>query len=207
MKTLKEGAVGEIVEKKSRFIGTCLPVSSEEEAREFVARMKKQYYDARHNCYAWTIGPEHENTKSSDDGEPSGTAGKPILEVLLREDIHNICMVVTRYFGGTLLGTGGLVRAYTDATKESLANSLIQEEIFGSLLKIECTYNDYGALSYYIESEKIPVVASEFTDRVSLTVFVTGENKDSLIKTVSEKTNGSAAVEEGEEYLYTVGGN
>ena len=119
-KILLEGGEGEIVEKKSRFIATLRPVNSEEEAVSFIEEMKKKYWDARHNCSAFVIGPKAELTRCSDDGEPSGTAGRPMLEVLLGEEVRNVAVVVTRYFGGTLLGTGGLVRAYTQAVKEGL---------------------------------------------------------------------------------------
>ena len=112
-----EGGQGEIVEKKSRFIATVLPIETEEEALEFIAKMKKKYWDARHNCYAYVIGERQELQRCSDDGEPNGTAGRPMLDVLLHEDIHNTVVVVTRYFGGVLLGTGGLVRAYQKATE------------------------------------------------------------------------------------------
>ena len=108
-KIVYEAGEGEIVEKKSRFIAHVLPVEEEEQALEKIEQIKKQYWDARHNCYAYVIGKKQELQRFSDDGEPSGTAGKPILEVLLGEEIHNALVVVTRYFGGTLLGTGGLV--------------------------------------------------------------------------------------------------
>ena len=125
IKILYEGGSGELEEKKSRFIANTLPISTQEEAIEFIEKIKKQYWDARHNCYAYVLGDRHEIQRFSDDGEPGGTAGKPMLDVLLGEDIHNIVVVVTRYFGGTLLGTGGLVRAYSGATKEGLAGSVI----------------------------------------------------------------------------------
>ena len=127
IKILYEGGSGELEEKKSRFIANTLPISTQEEAIEFIEKIKKQYWDARHNCYAYVLGDRHEIQRFSDDGEPGGTAGKPMLDVLLGEDIHNIVVVVTRYFGGTLLGTGGLVRAYSGATKEGLAGSVILE--------------------------------------------------------------------------------
>ncbi len=110
---LVSGAEAELVEKKSRFIATVRPVASEEEAAAFIEEMKKKYYDARHNCSAYVIGSRAQITRSSDDGEPGGTAGRPMLEVLLGSGIRNVAVVVTRYFGGTLLGTGGLVRAYS----------------------------------------------------------------------------------------------
>ena len=127
-KAVYEGGVGEIVEKKSRFIATVQPVDCEEEAAAFIGAMKKKYWDASHNCSAFTIGRNHELTRCSDDGEPSGTAGRPMLDVLLREDIHNAAVVVTRYFGGTLLGTGGLVRAYQKSVQEGLAAAQVIEK-------------------------------------------------------------------------------
>ena len=124
-KTVYEGGEGELVEKKSRFIATVRPVKTEEEANQFVEEMRKKYWDARHNCSAFVIGDRQEISRCSDDGEPAQTAGRPMLDVLLKEEIHNVCVVVTRYFGGTLLGTGGLVRAYQKATQTGLENSVI----------------------------------------------------------------------------------
>ena len=123
-----EGGEGEVVEKKSRFIATVKPVESEEEAVAFINEMKKKYWDARHNCSAFVIGANQELTRCSDDGEPAQTAGRPMLDVLLKEGITNVAVVVTRYFGGVLLGTGGLVRAYQKAVQEGLAASTIIEK-------------------------------------------------------------------------------
>lgn len=111
MKIVYKGGEGELIEKKSRFIATVIPVNSEDEALEFIAAMKKKYWNASHNCFAFVVGENYELQRCSDDGEPQGTAGRPMLDVLLGEQIHNAAVVVTRYFGGTLLGTGGLVRA------------------------------------------------------------------------------------------------
>ena len=134
-KTVLEGGTGEIVEKKSRFIATVRPVKNEEEPLAFLEEMRKKYWDARHNCYAYSIGKNREFTRCSDDGEPSGTAGRPMLDVILGEDIYNVAVVVTRYFGGVLLGTGGLVRAYSKAVQEGLAGSLVIEKKKGISLK------------------------------------------------------------------------
>ena len=131
MKTVYIGGEGEIVEKKSRFIATVRPVASEEEAVAFIAEMKKKYWDARHNCSAFVIGDRQELSRCSDDGEPAQTAGRPMLDVLLREEIHNVAVVVTRYFGGVLLGTGGLVRAYQGAVQAGLASSTIIDTAYG----------------------------------------------------------------------------
>ena len=118
IKTVYKGASAEIVEKKSRFIGETYPVTSEEEALEYLEKVKKQFWDARHHCWAYVIGEQRPLERFSDDGEPSGTAGKPILEVIRGKRLPNTLVVVTRYFGGTLLGTGGLVRAYTKASHQ-----------------------------------------------------------------------------------------
>ena len=131
-----EGGQGEIVEKKSRFIATVLPIETEEEALEFIAKMKKKYWDARHNCYAYVTGDKGQIQRFSDDGEPQGTAGKPMLDILNSYGLTDCLLVVTRYFGGTLLGTGGLVRAYTDATRAGIENSDIVEKIPGRRVDI-----------------------------------------------------------------------
>ena len=119
---LKEGGQGEIVEKRSRFLATLSPVTSEEEALLFIEQMKKRYWDARHNCYAYVLGDRAELCRCSDDGEPPHTAGRPMLDALLASGIRNAVVVVTRYFGGILLGTGGLTRAYREAVLEGIRN-------------------------------------------------------------------------------------
>ena len=128
-KIVYEGGEGELIEKKSRFIATVKPVDSEDEALEFIAGLKKKYWNATHNCFAFVIGERQEIQRCSDDGEPQGTAGRPMLDVLLGEEVHNVAVVVTRYFGGTLLGTGGLVRAYSRSVQEGLKQSIIIEKI------------------------------------------------------------------------------
>ena len=135
-KILYKGGEGELIEKKSRFIATTRPVESEEEALAFIAEMKKKYWDATHNCSAFVIGDRQQIQRCSDDGEPQGTAGRPMLDVLLGEDIHNMAVVVTRYFGGTLLGTGGLVRAYSKSVQVGLEASEVIEKRSGVLLKM-----------------------------------------------------------------------
>ena len=144
-KTVLEGGTGEIVEKKSRFIATVRPVKNEEEALAFLEEMRKKYWDARHNCYAYSIGKNREFTRCSDDGEPSGTAGRPMLDVILGEDIYNVAVVVTRYFGGVLLGTGGLVRAYSKAVQEGLG---ITEPVNSPTFTIVQVYEE-GRLPFY----------------------------------------------------------
>ncbi len=198
-KTLYEGGVGEIVEKKSRFIATVEKIDTEEEALAFIARMKKQYWDARHNCYAFVAGKNHELQRCSDDGEPNGTAGRPMLEVLLREDIHNIAVVVTRYFGGTLLGTGGLVRAYQKSVQEGLGNSIIIERMQGRFLDIHTDYNGIGKIQYMTAQRAISILDTEYTDKVVVKLIVPVEKLQELQEAVTEGTNGTAEYALGEE--------
>ena len=167
-KTVLEGGTGEIIEKKSRFIATVRPVRNEEEALAFLEEMRKQYWDARHNCYAYSVGRNREYTRCSDDGEPSGTAGRPMLDVILGEDIYNVAVVVTRYFGGVLLGTGGLVRAYSKAVQEGLSESLLIEKKKGISLKITTDYTGIGKIQYIAGERQIPILDSEYTDKVCL---------------------------------------
>ena len=147
-KIVYEGGVGEIEEKKSRFIAYVKPVNSEEEASDFIDEIKKKNWDARHNCAAAVIGKNNEFTRCNDDGEPAGTAGKPMLEVLLGEGVHNVAVVVTRYFGGILLGTGGLVRAYQAAVKAGLAASKVAEKRQGVKMTLRTDYNGIGKIQY-----------------------------------------------------------
>ncbi|MCI8917615.1 MAG: YigZ family protein [Eubacterium sp.] len=193
-KAVYEGGVGEIVEKKSRFIATVQPVDCEEEAAAFIGAMKKKYWDASHNCSAFTIGRNHELTRCSDDGEPSGTAGRPMLDVLLREDIHNAAVVVTRYFGGTLLGTGGLVRAYQKSVQEGLAAAQVIEKQSGRMLEINADYNSIGRIQYLLAQRQITVTDSEYTDRVVLRAMVPAAQKEALEKEITEGTSGNAGM-------------
>ena len=195
-KIVIEGGEGEIVEKKSRFIATVQPVETEEEAVAFIESMKKKYWDARHNCSAFVIGSKNELTRCSDDGEPSGTAGRPMLEVLLGKEVHNVAVVVTRYFGGVLLGTGGLVRAYTKAVQEGLANSEIATLAYGTRMKIETDYNGIGKLQYIWGKEGVSILNSEYTDVVTMEVFLLQEQKGNVLKEMTEATAGKCKFEE-----------
>lgn len=200
-KILYRGGEGELVEKKSRFIATARPVESEEEAAAFIEEMKKKYWDARHNCSAYVIGERGQLTRCSDDGEPAQTAGRPMLDVLLGEGICNICVVVTRYFGGTLLGTGGLVRAYSGAVKEALGNSAVVVKQPGVRLIVRTDYNGIGKLQYIAGQMGLTVLDTEYTDAVTVTLMVPQEETGSFLAQVTEKTNGKAVIEEdGEQY-------
>ena len=196
------GGEGEIVEKKSRFIATVRPVESEEEASAFIAEMKKKYWDARHNCSAFVIGTRQELTRCSDDGEPAQTAGRPMLDVLLREGITNVAVVVPRYFGGVLLGTGGLVRAYQAATQAGLAASVIIEKKPGRKLVIGTDYNGLGKLQYLFAQLGISILDSEYGADVRISVMVPLELQQKVEKEITEKTSGSAKLEWGDQVVY-----
>ena len=203
-KTVYEGGEGEIIEKKSRFIATVRPVETEEEALAFLEEMKKKYWDARHNCYVYSIGMNREFTRCSDDGEPSGTAGRPMLDVILGEDIYNVAVVVTRYFGGVLLGTGGLVRAYSKAVQEGLAASKVILKQKGISLKITTDYTGIGKIQYIAGERSIPVLDSEYTDKVVMKLLVPVRDVQSVEKAITEGTNGRAGIEKDQELYYTV---
>lgn len=193
---------GEIVEKKSRFIASIAPAGSEEEALAFIESVKKRHYDARHNCPAFIIGRNHELTRCSDDGEPSGTAGKPILEVLLGAELTNTVVVVTRYFGGTLLGTGGLVRAYTQAVQEALKHTGIATMRYGATISIQTDYTDLGKIQYLLGNKGIAIMDSEYTDKVVLKIQIPEENAEMLTKELTENTAGRAIIEILEQGYY-----
>jgi uncharacterized YigZ family protein len=197
-----KGGQGEITEKKSRFIATVRPVESEDEAVRFINETKKKYWDARHNCSAFVIGKRQELTRCSDDGEPAGTAGRPMLDVLLKENIHNAAVVVTRYFGGVLLGTGGLVRAYQQATKAGLSASEIIEKKDGAVLFIRTDYTGIGRLQYLFAQEKITVMDTAYEADVLVKAVIPENNKKRIEKTIIEQTNGTAKLEWGDEVTF-----
>lgn len=203
-KTIYEGGEGEIIEKKSRFIATVRPVESEEEALAFLEGMKKKYWDARHNCYVYSAGMNREFTRCSDDGEPSGTAGRPMLDVILGEDIYNVAVVVTRYFGGVLLGTGGLVRAYSKAVQQGLTASKVILKQKGTALKITTDYTGIGKIQYIAGERNIPVLDSEYTDKVVMKLLVPVQDVESVQKAITEGTNGRAGIEKDQELYYAV---
>lgn len=206
-KAVYRGGSGEIVEKKSRFIANIKSVETVEEAQVYIEEMKKKYWDARHNCSAFSVGIEQVTTRCSDDGEPSGTAGKPILEVISGSGIHNIVVVVTRYFGGTLLGTGGLVRAYTDATRAGIENSDIVEKIPGRRVDIAMDYTDLGKLQYMLAQNEVLTEDTEYTDKVIIHALFPESDKEKLKKKITEATSGRVMTQEGEEvYFGTVDG-
>nr|MBQ8253453.1 YigZ family protein [Lachnospiraceae bacterium] len=199
MKIILEQAEGEITEKKSRFIATMCPVDTKEQAEQFIAQCKKKYWDARHNCSAYVIGEHNEIMHSSDDGEPSGTAGRPMLSVLEGADLHNVAVVVTRYFGGVLLGTGGLVRAYQGAVSAAIANCHIEEQIDLQLLYVTVEYGDVGKIQYFIEQkQEYRLEETEYGVKVVFRIAVPVEMAEQSRKELIQLTGGKAEIEMGD---------
>ena len=201
-KTVYRGGEAEIIEKKSRFIATVKPVKSEEEAIAFIESMKKKYWNATHNCSAYVIGEHFQIQRCSDDGEPSGTAGKPMLDVLLGEEIHDVVVVVTRYFGGTLLGTGGLVRAYSSSTKEGLLASKVITKMHGQKISIQTDYTGLGKIQYILGQRGLAILNSIYTDKVELEVLLPEAEIHGVMSEIREGTNGQAKMELQEECYF-----
>lgn len=201
-RVLLKGGQGEYEEKKSRFIATVQKCESEEEASAFIEEMKKKYWDARHNCSAYCIGARGELTRCSDDGEPSGTAGRPMLEVLTGSGIRNVAVVVTRYFGGVLLGTGGLVRAYTRAVQEGLKDCVIGRMRAGYEVEVHTDYNSIGKILYLLGNVGIEPVSSDYTDKVSLRLLVPVEQADRLQAQMVEVTGGKVSFLRGKKLYF-----
>ena len=194
-KTILDYSQAEFVEKKSKFITYIMPVSSESEATSFIASIKKKHYDAAHNCSAFVLGYNCEVMRSSDDGEPSGTAGIPILEVLKKESLTNVVIVVTRYFGGILLGAGGLIRAYTEAAVNGIkAATAISVQQF-NILKVSIDYTFLNKLQYEIAKTTYILGNIDYNDIVTLQIFVQNEKTAEAESSIMEWTNGAALIE------------
>ena len=184
-KTINKNVSAEIVEKKSKFIANVFYVETQEEAEEKVKEIKKKYFDARHNCYAYSVFTKDGIVnRFSDDGEPSGTAGSPMLNILNSKELTNLVVIVTRYFGGILLGTGGLVRAYTGAVQEALANVEEVTKDLGLEVKIQVSYPDLEKLKYYLKRNEIEITGSEYNENVDVFVDITVEKYERLLKAV-----------------------
>ena len=185
----------EIIINKSRFIGSSKQANTEEEALEFIDEMKEKYKDATHNVYAYLIGESSNIQRFSDDGEPSGTAGVPILELMKKEDLRNTVIVSTRYFGGVKLGGGGLIRAYTQSGKSALeAGKIIEMTIFEEyLLKID--YNSYGQIENYLLNEKHPIKDTSFDTDVNISLYIEKTREDEFLSDIMDYTNGNAILE------------
>ncbi|MCR5209833.1 MAG: YigZ family protein [Lachnospiraceae bacterium] len=191
-------ASGEYEEKKSKFIAVMRPVSSEQDALDFIAEIKKKRWDARHNCSAFVLGKNNELTRCSDDGEPSGTAGRPMLEVLTGSGIHDVAVVVTRYFGGVLLGTGGLVRAYTQAVKNALESADTGVMRDGCRVVMNFPYRDIDTVKKYVEAEGVTTEQEDYLENVRFTCIFPEENYEKGVKDLVDKTGGRIIFSEPE---------
>lgn len=178
-KTIKESNMVETVEKKSKFIANIFHIENKEEAEKIISNTKKEYYDARHNCFAYSFYDEKSMqiySKSSDDGEPSGTAGVPILSVINGNNLVNVLIVVTRYFGGILLGTGGLVRAYKEATEKVVLNSKMYKMVEGYEVKIVIDYNKWDKFNYYCKNNGINIIKTKYYEKIECIFEISKEN-------------------------------
>lgn len=200
--TIRDPGKGEYEEKKSRFLGEAVPVSSEEEAAEYIAGVRKKYYDARHHCYAWVLGEGGERKKSADDGEPSGTAGQPILKVIEGSGATNVLVVVTRYFGGTLLGTGGLVRAYTQAARAAMDDAQTVRMCLCRRMEVTVDYPALDRLLYELRRDGIEMGETQYGAQVTLDLTVEAPRADALAQKITALTSGSARIEvRAEDYF------
>ncbi len=199
--TISEGC-GEIVEKKSRFIANVFPVETQQQAEEKIAEISKKYWDARHNCYAYVIGVNGENTKCSDNGEPSGTAGKPILEVINGAGLTNTLVIVTRYFGGVLLGTGGLVRAYTQSAQAGIANCQVGEKVLSQKLTLKVGYNMINNVQYYLSQNEISIADSRYEADVQFDICVRDADRQRICDGLVQKCEGQIEIVEGDKGYY-----
>ncbi|KRE48764.1 YigZ family protein [Paenibacillus sp. Soil522] len=204
-KTVRLQASAEIVIKKSRFIGYAKPVESEEEAALFIHEIKQLHKQATHNCSAYIVGERDQFQKASDDGEPSGTAGKPILEVIKHKGLKNVAVVVTRYFGGIMLGAGGLVRAYTDGAVAGIEAAdeivnVLHREVF-----VDVDYTWYGKLENVLHGKGTRVGGTDFTDRVTVRCLPEAPEADAFMTWITDLTQGQAIITEGENVYYIEG--
>ena len=188
--TIKEDSYDEFVEKKSTFITHLIRINSEEEARDFIQKMKKKHYDATHVCSCYVIGDNNEITRANDDGEPSGTAGAPMLDVLVKNNIKNVCATVIRYYGGTKLGTGGLVRAYGGGVINALKNATLVERKDAFEIKLEIDYSLNGKIEYEIDKTNFIVNNIDYTDKLIYTIYVMQEDYSNFETWIANLTNG-----------------
>lgn len=193
-KEIQTEVMAEVIEKKSRFIATAKPVYSEEEALLYINETKKKYWDARHHCSAFVIGKDGRLVRANDDGEPAQTAGKPMLDILVQEELKNICVVVTRYFGGTLLGTGGLVRAYQAAVKEMIKQAMVVRYKYGCVYQVCLDYHEYGKLQYFCNQNHYTIEGAEFSNNVLVLVSIPYEKSEYFLQELTQLSSGKAEI-------------
>jgi len=203
---VKGSATSEFQEKKSTFIGYIKRVNTEEEAKNFVNEIKSMHKEATHNVYAYIVGENKGIQRYSDDGEPQGTAGIPVLEVIKKNDLTDVAVVVTRYFGGILLGGGGLIRAYSKGASSAIEEAGIVEKVKGLKLRFTLEYDLIGKIQYLCGTNNWHIEDTIYTDKVELSLFTEVENKETIIAAFVEATSGKVTIcEEDEEYLFKEG--
>lgn len=196
--TVKQWGIAEIVIKKSRFIGQAKPVETEEEAIAFIEAVKKEHWNATHNCSAYIIGERDQIQKASDDGEPSGTAGKPILEVIKNRNLKNTVVVVTRYFGGIMLGAGGLIRAYTDGAVIGIDAAGPIHKVLHQDVRVSIDYTWLGKVENELRNRGTLMGETEFTDRVTLLCRPLAEEAERFALWMTDLTQGQGVIQLGE---------
>ena len=203
---IKAYAMDEITEKKSRFIGEIFPVKTENDAIDTIKEVQKKYYDARHHCFAYILSDLTDEAKrsapplqrNSDDGEPTGTAGRPILDVLTGANLTDTLIVVTRYFGGTLLGTGGLTRAYTQAAKAAMSAGEIITFRYGRNYRIDIDYALIGNIEHYLREHQIDIGTPRYEIGVSYDLFIPVSYTDQFVNDITNISNGKSVITPGE---------
>ncbi|MFD2671171.1 YigZ family protein [Marinicrinis sediminis] len=193
-RTVKHQGFKEVVIKKSRFIGHAKPVESEEEAVRFIEEIRKEHGSATHNCFAYCLGERDEVQKQSDDGEPSGTAGKPILEVIKNQQMKNVAIVVTRYFGGIMLGAGGLIRAYTDGAVAALESAGHIYRVLHTPVEICIDYTWHGKVENELRNRQMHMGETKFTDKVTLTCYPLAEQAEAFVAWMTDLTQGQGMI-------------
>ena len=196
--TIKTDFINEEEIKKSRFICHLKRISSEEEARDFIAKIKKEHWKANHNCSAYTLGDRQEIQRTSDDGEPSGTAGVPMLEILKKKEIINVCAVVTRYFGGIKLGAGGLIRAYAGSVNHAIEEVGLVQIVNQRELILKLDYSLYDSVQRFLLTQNLQISDSEFLSEVTVRCFIDEEKINNFLELLTESFNGKIRVEKGE---------
>lgn len=202
--TIKEDFIAEEEIKKSRFICHLKRVYTEEEARAFISEIKKEHHKANHNCSAFTLGDRQEIQRSSDDGEPSGTAGVPMLEILKKREITNVCAVVTRYFGGIKLGAGGLIRAYAGSVGHALDQVGLVKFVTQEQLILTLDYGNYDGLQRFLSSQGLVISESEFLSDVTVKLFVDLDKTEQLLADLVEQFSGKISAAKGDKKLVEV---
>jgi uncharacterized YigZ family protein len=195
-KTLLNPSEGLYKDKGSKFFAFAYPIENEDIILNYIQQLKLKYHDARHHCYAYSLGYNREKYRTFDDGEPSGTAGKPIYGQILSHNLHNVLIVVVRYFGGTLLGTGGLIKAYSSAANIAIENATIVEKIIGQHITLQCSYTQLSTIKYLIKINAAEIVEQHFDNRCELKIMVRKSNYSFLINQLKQIENISITSKE-----------